>query len=634
MKSEQDQGARRRGAPPWLGWAGLLAAVALLVWNAWSLGVHNDEQIQLSALLGQPLLEHATPPFDLYDFSHVGEGDDPRADLERGNALVFRGAVKWCQAPFPYHLRFFRPLSSAALALELRMFGFHFRPYHLVQLGLLLATCALLTRLCNRALVGSGQPPLSVPLATGLLALNPVSQELLTLFCTVHYLLAALPVLVAYLLIAREDFGPTTRALGALALGALGLLAGETSLLMQAVGTCVLAAQARRLSRAQRLAWLLMMVEVAGYLLWYRGHRHGAEGRGYLGHTGASFAALVERPVDAALDLFGGAFLGDFRDWKGFLGPVGRRLGWGAVGASLAVGSAVVAYVVRFPRARTATGWLLGATALAALPVAVVAQDKLRVLALPSLPFQFLLCMMLRDSWRALRGEGEPPRLDEAAPTPGRRGPRRALAVLVVGYASARLATQVVLTPLAMRESGIPSQIAASRWLGGLRIGTRDVHPIHLDAATSTTTTSFPNILFASGTTGVPYPFGPALLEQNGFDPDVDSWLFVTDLPPGGTRVYHAGEGRFRVSLSEQGVDYHLKHRELYPLMQRCFAASSSEFHTRYADFFVFTSTSNGEPVDFELTVTPGLQPRFWARGTDGKIAPVEPPPIGRGAIY
>jgi hypothetical protein len=620
-------GRRAPGEPdaaPNLGWAVLLVSVALLVWKSWHLGIDNDEQIQLTALLRQPMLEHATAPFDLYDFSHVSDDRDPTADLERGTDLVFRGAVKWCQAPFPYHVRFFRPLSSAFLALEFWMFGFHFLLYHLLQLGLFLAACSLFAVLGNGMLESAGRPPLSVPLVTGLLALNPIHQELLARICTGHYLLAALLVLSAYLTLAREDLALPARAGLVLALGALGFLAGEASLPLHAVGSAMLAARARRLNRSQRVAWMLLLVEVAAYLLWYRGRSFGAEGWGYQGETGTSLAALVGRPFDAALDLFAGVFLLDARAWKGFFDPVGRRMGWGAVGAALAFVGAAGGYLLRFPRSRAVTAWLLAAAALAALPVAVVAQNKLRVLALPSLPLQFLLVVMLRDAWRDLR----------ESPPDGGAAPGLA-SVGIVAYATLRLAAHVVLTPVAMGEIAALSGVAAMRWLGGLPLTPADVPAVHLDETSlePRRPTDVANVLIAAGATGVPYPFGPAILARSGFPPDVERWLFLSDLPPGGTRVYHASERKFRVSLSAEAVAFHFEHHGLYPLMQRCYAQGASQFHTRFADFFVYTSTTSGEPVDFDVTFAPGARPRFWST-RQGKIVSVEPPPIGQGAIF
>src|ERR1700690_4118281 len=102
-----------RPGPRLLRWdrAVFAAAVAILVVGVWRDGMDPDDQVQLDAILRQPLLEGARAPFDLYDFGHIH--DDEAADLQRGRDLTYRGAVKWCQAPLPLRVAFFRPVSSA-----------------------------------------------------------------------------------------------------------------------------------------------------------------------------------------------------------------------------------------------------------------------------------------------------------------------------------------------------------------------------------------------------------------------------------------------------------------------------------------------------------------------------------------
>ena len=603
-------------------WAALLVAIVVLVSGAWHLGIDNDEQIQFSALLRQPILEGATAPFDLYDFSHVH--DDVPADLARGNELVFRGAVKWCQAAVPVRVMFFRPLASALFFLEFRMFGLHFRLYHLLQLALVLAAVAVFTALWNRVLTGTGGVALSSPLVVALLVLNPTNQELLARICTLHYLLAALFGFGASLIVLEERLAPGARALVVTSLGALSLLASEAAVPVHLIGCCALAVHARHMTRAQRLAWALLLAEIVAYLVWYRHAPYSAAGWGYSGSvaaSGRSFVVMANHAIDGGLDLFAGTFLSAFSTWRGFQEVIGLAAGAVAVVLlSLSFVLATVAYLIGNRGGRRAAAVSLIAAAGACIPIAAVGQPKLRVLAIASLPLQFLLITMARDSWRRLRGLVRPVEVAPALAT-----------IAVLAFAVTRLAADVALAPVAIRNVRVLSRIAAARWIADLGVKAGDIAPVDLSKPSPSSDEA--NILLQSATTGVPYPFGPTVLARGGFSPEVERWLFLSDLPPGGLQVGHMSERTYRVTLTPAAGRYHLSHLELFPILQRCFALDGQVFETRFAVFSVLATTPAGEPLAFDFTIRPGVRPRFW-RLAGGRIVPAEMPVVGKMAFF
>ncbi len=131
---------------PW----GLLFALALMVFvQAPSLDarLYDDDYAQLAAARGvdEPTLA-ARSPLDLYRFF---PGDAPT-----GRALMRHGAVPWWFEPST-QMSFFRPLSSALMVLDARVFVDHTSLYHLHSMlwcaAMLVAFWALACRVTPRS---------------------------------------------------------------------------------------------------------------------------------------------------------------------------------------------------------------------------------------------------------------------------------------------------------------------------------------------------------------------------------------------------------------------------------------------------------------------------------------------------
>jgi hypothetical protein len=598
----------------------LLALLAsVLVASVWRAGIDYDEQIQFQAVLGAPILERATAPFNLFDFSHVGA--DVASDLQRGRDLVYRGALKWCQDPFPLRVRFFRPLASALMSAEIWTFGFHFRLYHLVQLALSVAAVAMFVALWNLALTAAGVSAVSPAIAIGVLVLNPLNQEMLERICTSHYALAAILGFGAYLALVSPRLRPAARGPIVLALAALSLLASEAAIPVHVLGAAALSLQWRQLTRSQRALWALVSAGVAGYLAWYELGPFGASGWGYSGSTNASGASILDllgRGFDGALDVFAGVYLARVTEWRGFLDAVGRGGDISAVALAAAFVGAVAIYASYVREARRVTATLLVAEAAAAVPVAAVGQSKLRVLALAGFAVELLLVLMARDAWHGLR---DARRIGDV-----RRA--RALAV-VLCYASLRLAITMAFTPVAIAKVETLSRITARRWLGS---GSKP-ELLHPPISPEPARVETGNVLLTSGSTGVPYPFGPAILARAGFAPDLDQWLFLSDLSPGTLQIAHLPLGIYRIALTPLAAKYNAEHYALFSMAQRCYAIPDKTFETRFATIQVLASTAQAEPLAVDVKFHSEESLRFWTiRGTE--LVPVSLPAEGQSGIY
>ena len=134
-----------------------VALAALLRWPGLTAGFHSDDYQQLAMLRGDYLLSR--PFWDLFWFG-------PRSAGELARLLDF-GFDPWWTAP-GHRIAMLRPLSSALLALDARLFGGAALPFHLHSLlwwGLL---CAATVRLLAGLL-----PARAAALAGALFALHP-----------------------------------------------------------------------------------------------------------------------------------------------------------------------------------------------------------------------------------------------------------------------------------------------------------------------------------------------------------------------------------------------------------------------------------------------------------------------------
>jgi hypothetical protein len=612
------------------GWLPFLVVALMLADGGWHLGIDSDEQIQFTALLGQPVLEGARPPWNLYDFGRVR--DDSDAEIEHAYQQVALGQVKWCQAPLPFKVYFFRPLSSGVYWLEFQLFGLHLRLYHLFELALFFATCAGVVVLWNRALEDHGIAPLPVAAAAALLTANPINQEILARICTIHYLVAAIFGFGAYLILLNRRLPASARVPLALLLGAASLFASEASLPVHAIAGCAMALHFRKMRRGQKLAWGALLLQVGVYFAWYVNSSFNAQGYGYLGigtKTPMGFSRTGQA-ISAAIDVFTGAFLLNVSRWQGVLISGAKLSSPPVLVAGPLFVVAVTVYLIRNPRRRLPAAALLAATAASALPVAAVAQPYMRILALPSLPMQILLCLMARDGWEALRARfGGRGRVEEAADGPSHFS--AAGAVIVLAYALVRLASNVALAPTAVREVAVRSRVVAAQWLRDF-----NMNDAHADRARDNGLVTPPgdaNVLIVSATTGAPSPFGAALLARNGFTPDVERWLFLSDLHPGRVQFERTGQSTYRVSLTAAAARFNLTHHMFFSLAQRCSCQKWHIIQTRLAAFLIRDASIDGDPLDVDLQFRPGVEPKFWTL-KEGRIVPTEPPAVGQTAVY
>ncbi|MEQ8762790.1 MAG: hypothetical protein RL885_02605 [Planctomycetota bacterium] len=110
-------------------WA-LLLALIVAAPAAWQARFESDDYIQLALLEERLPVELSQSRYDIYTFL-----DGSPQSFER---LLDRGPVPWFAHP-ELRVRFWRPVTAAALTLETMVFGTESRPYHLMSLAWYLA---------------------------------------------------------------------------------------------------------------------------------------------------------------------------------------------------------------------------------------------------------------------------------------------------------------------------------------------------------------------------------------------------------------------------------------------------------------------------------------------------------------
>lgn len=121
----------------------IIGLAAALHWPVMNLGFMIDDYAQIAMLEGNyPSARH---PLDLFRFS--------KGTAEDNNLLMDTGFYPWWSHP-EVRLSMFRPLASALIALDLKLFSHDALPYHLHSMawwiGLLLVSYILLKRLLPR----------------------------------------------------------------------------------------------------------------------------------------------------------------------------------------------------------------------------------------------------------------------------------------------------------------------------------------------------------------------------------------------------------------------------------------------------------------------------------------------------
>jgi hypothetical protein len=295
-------------------------------------------------------------PLELYDF--VGSPTRP------ASALRDAGALPWFVSE-ELTLRFFRPLSSATLALDWYLFGNRLWPARLHSLCWFLVLLAVATVLYRRFL-----PAVTAGLAALIFAVSIGHLMPVAWLAARHTLVSAAFGLVAFWLHvrSREDGWKPGRALAPLAL-AVGLLAGELAL---GAFTLVVAWEltGRRDRPARRVAAVIpAALVVAGYLIFYSVMGYGARGSGvYVGpDSGLAGAVTVLRHFFMLVGELIAATPSDAFSLGSDAVQTAAAL-WGAAAAMVAWLVFRLARAHLDPRESRAMGWFSIAAAAAAFP--------------------------------------------------------------------------------------------------------------------------------------------------------------------------------------------------------------------------------------------------------------------------
>ena len=361
----------------------VVAAGALVFWPALRARFYFDDHFHASMLAGR----WPTPRsiFDLYNFV----GDDDRA------RLVEHGVLPWWTSP-ELRVRFFRPLSSALLTADHRIFAGRAFLAHVHSFFWWLATVAVAWRLYVRVL-GSR----AAALAIAIFALAPCHVVPLAWLANREALVSLAPGLLGLLGLLRfRDEGRLRDAALAATGFAIAFLAGEYALAL--LGYAVLLAVdplcGERSIRGWRATALAVVAVPAGaYLAVRAAFRCGARGAGfYADPLHAPLVFLREAPRRFATLLV-----------EGLLGIDGRALEGASTRTRLVVAALVVALValptrraldmISVPRRRE-LGWLGGGAVLALVPVLAVAPHP-RVLGSAVFGLAAVVATALEGAW-------------------------------------------------------------------------------------------------------------------------------------------------------------------------------------------------------------------------------------------
>jgi hypothetical protein len=363
--------------------AAVLLGLALVLPTLWA-GFFADDYLQIAQLEGWST--NPVGPLDLYSFVPP--------DRARLAELLDRGAP-YFTAP-DLKLRFFRPLSSAVMALDHALFGRHPFPYHVHTLlwyaALLLVVAALYRRAAPRSLA---------LLALFIFCLDDGHVVSLTFIAARHALISCVLVwlgLGAHLRWRIHGWRPG--AWLAPLLGALGLAAGETGL--GALAYLVAWELCER-----RPGWRRALVPtgliVAGYLVGYRLTSAGARASGaYLDPLGDPVAFFGELPARLAL-LFGNLILRTPLDAAFMDDRLRAPLVAAGVAAALAVALWLPRALRRLPPGEAAQVRWMGLGAAGALVAGTPGALGDRLVFAAGLGGSVVVAALLRDAWQLFR---------------------------------------------------------------------------------------------------------------------------------------------------------------------------------------------------------------------------------------
>lgn len=349
---------------------------------------------------------------DLYDF--VDDGDRV--------ALLARGLLPWWTDP-RLTIRFFRPLSSALLYLDHRLFSHAALPMHLHSLAWWAAAVLAARALFRRAL-----PERPALLATAIFALSPCHALPLAWVANREALISlafgALGVAAHARWVERRGVRDFATAAALFALALLG--GGEYAL---SFGGYVLAMDLvrkgeRPLSRVA--SWLPFLVPAALYLALRGALGYGSVGSGFYSDPLKAPGTFLANAPMRALSLVGSAWLTlDTEAWRSGV------MRWLLLAIVLAGGFAMFHATRRAlarltaEQRRTAT-WLLLGSALALAPVLAVVPAR-RLLGTSMLGVAALVALVLDRAWF--------PTPDEEAEPKSRVAALGSLAAMALGFA-------------------------------------------------------------------------------------------------------------------------------------------------------------------------------------------------------
>jgi hypothetical protein len=357
-----------------------LAAKVALCLPVFALGLHDDDFFHRLALSGR-VAEFHKDQWSLYEFI-------PSAEARR---LIDAGLLPWFSDP-ELRTRFFRPLSSASLALDVRWFGNWALPAYLHSLLWFGLVLALVTRI-HRAILPE-RAAFWASLTFGIAGAHAAS---ISWIAARHVLVSGAFGLGAFAVsLSRRSTGDRAAlacGLTAAALVAGGLFASEAALAAVAL---LLAEPSLRPGPTRRERWLRGLPVAAVsivYLAWYSRAGYGTHGMG-------SYVNPLETPGRFAITLADRVPLLMTEAFTGVpcallhLGPVAHSVLWGlGIAAALAIG-------LGFRRAsretKAALGWIPVGFLGALVPVAGAIIDG-RVLLVPMVASSMLLGVVIAD---------------------------------------------------------------------------------------------------------------------------------------------------------------------------------------------------------------------------------------------
>lgn len=346
-------------------WLALALATLLAAPTLWA-ALYCDDQIAVLRLDG--VIPSPKPgAFDLYTFAS-GAPDDPS-----------RASFPWWSLP-DLRLRFFRPLSSALLALDHTLAGRSAPAYHLHTMAWYVAAVAAAIALLRQAVSER-----TAALAGLLFAIMPIHWMASAWPSARHVAIAgALGFGAIGLHVAGRRAGSWLARGGALGLAGLALLASESGLgvlAFVAAYELVGATDARRTRLVAMAPWAVLF---AAYAVVYRVGGYGVYGAGgYVDPVREPLVFALDLPIRLGVLAAGG--LVSIPSEISLLAPAARPVLAGIGAIALASLILVGRVALRAADAETARGvrWLALGAALAVLPGAAgLAGD--RVLFLPS----------------------------------------------------------------------------------------------------------------------------------------------------------------------------------------------------------------------------------------------------------